>query len=82
MVTEEGPTGLWQRTLGTLKSYFPGGAREDDYERLPSRRDEHKETPSARFALFSVEVRLIRVDSLLRAVCDYTLKSALDSRMP
>ena len=58
VVAEEGPTGLWQRTVGTIKSYFPGSAHED-YERLPSRRDEHKETPSARFALFSAEVRLV-----------------------
>lgn len=68
VVAEEGPTGLWQRTVQTFRSYFPSGATED-YERLPSRREEHKDTPSARFAHYSIDVRLFYVYQTTAYTC-------------
>lgn len=54
-VSEEGPVGLFQRAVYFAKSYFPG-SEENEYERLPVHRDEQKDTPSARFAHYSIEV--------------------------
>ncbi len=55
VAAEEGPTGLWQRAVGTVKSSFPSSG-SGNYERIPSHKEEHRETPSARFAHFSVDV--------------------------
>ena len=54
VVAEEGPSGLLDRGVRTVKSLFP--SRSSDYERLPTHREEHQETPSAIFAHRSVEV--------------------------
>ena len=55
VVAEEGPSGLFQRTVRTIRSYFPG-ADTNDYDRLPTHREESKDTPSARFAHVSIDV--------------------------
>lgn len=54
-VTEEGPSGLWERSVNAVKSLLPG--ESSDYERLPTHREETKDTPSAKFAHYSAEVR-------------------------
>lgn len=55
VVIEEGPSGLWDRLVSTIRRLFKSEASE--YERLPTQREQHKDTPSARFAHCSVEVR-------------------------
>ena len=56
VVAEEGPAGLLQRTVQTVRSYF-SSSDANDYERLPiSQRQESRDTPSARFAHCSVDV--------------------------
>ncbi|EKM53692.1 uncharacterized protein PHACADRAFT_163996 [Phanerochaete carnosa HHB-10118-sp] len=54
VVPDEGPVGVFQRAVYFVKSYFPG-SEENEYERLPVHRDERKDSPSARFAHYSVE---------------------------
>lgn len=54
-IAEEGPAGLLQRAVSFVKSYF-SGSESNDYERLPVYRDEQKNTPSARFAHYPIEV--------------------------
>lgn len=58
VVAEEGPSGLLQRTIRAFRSYLPGGEDSHDYEMLPTHKEEHKDTPSARFAHVSIEVSL------------------------
>lgn len=55
VVAEEGPSGLWDKITTTVKSYI--SSEPHDYEQLPTRREESKDTPSARFAHCSAEVR-------------------------
>ena len=55
-IAEEGPTGVWDRFVHFLKEFWPGGA-EAEYQPVVTRREERKDTPSARFAHFSAEVR-------------------------
>ena len=55
----EGVKGVWDRTGGRLIAAFTN--QRDDYERLPTHREEghvQKESMSARFAHYSVQVRL------------------------
>ncbi|GJE98186.1 calcium-transporting ATPase [Phanerochaete sordida] len=54
VVAEEGAAGLLQRAVAFVRSYLPG-SQPEDYERLPVHRDEPKDTPSARFAHYSIE---------------------------
>lgn len=72
VVAEEGPTGLWQRTWGTVRSYFPGSS---EYERLPSHREDTKETPSARYAHYSIEVHFIPTVIYSRVIIPRSLKT-------
>ncbi|KZT72352.1 calcium-transporting P [Daedalea quercina L-15889] len=53
VVEAEGPSGLWQRTVGFVKGWF---SKDEGYEKLgtPLNAD-HRETPSAVFAHRSVE---------------------------
>ncbi|KAI0343602.1 calcium-transporting ATPase [Trametopsis cervina] len=53
VASEEGPSGLWDRITGAVKSVLP--SRTSDYEQLPTHREENKETPSAKFAHCSAE---------------------------
>ena len=55
VVSEEGTSGLWDKVMGTVRSYV--SPETHDYEALPTRREETKDTPSARFAHCSIEVR-------------------------
>ncbi len=57
VVETEGAKGLWDRTGGRIVSAF---TERDQYERLPTHRDErptHKESASATFAHSSIQVR-------------------------
>lgn len=57
----EGAAGVWQRTVGTIRSWFASARREKDakYEILPThaaKEEEHRDTPSSVFAHYTVEV--------------------------
>ena len=56
VVAEEGPGGLFQRAVRAFRPYLPGGGDSHDYETLPVHKDEHRDTPSARFAHVSIDV--------------------------
>ncbi|CCM01016.1 uncharacterized protein FIBRA_03064 [Fibroporia radiculosa] len=51
----EGATGLWQRTVGAVKSFF--GQKVSSYDRLPTTqpKEDRKDTPSAVFAHHTIE---------------------------
>ncbi|KAI0090797.1 Ca-transporting ATPase [Irpex rosettiformis] len=53
VVSEEGTSGLWNKIMGTVRSLVSSDSH--DYESLPTRREETKATPSARFAHCSPE---------------------------
>ena len=56
VVEEEGPSGLWQRTVGLVKGLL---SKDEGYEKLATPMvSDNRETPSAIFAHRSVEVRL------------------------
>lgn len=55
VVEEEGPSGLWQRTVGLVKGLL---SKDEGYEKLATpMTSEHRETPSAIYAHRSLEVR-------------------------
>ena len=56
VVTEEGAGGLWERVTQLVRAPFGGrGGSSGDYERIPTM-EEKKDTPSARFVFYSIEV--------------------------
>lgn len=57
----EGPSGVWDRTIGRLIARFRS-SRDEGYDRLPMnapRKEQKKETPSAVFAHYTVQVRIM-----------------------
>ncbi|EMD32983.1 hypothetical protein CERSUDRAFT_118411 [Gelatoporia subvermispora B] len=55
VVATEGPSGLWQRTVGRLVAHFRS---RDGYESLPThaqKDEQHQDTPSARYAHYTVQ---------------------------
>ena len=57
VVEEEGPSGLWQRTVGMVKGLL---SKDEGYEKLATPMTSvNRETPSAIFAHRPVEVRLL-----------------------
>ncbi|TFY50768.1 hypothetical protein EVJ58_g10897, partial [Rhodofomes roseus] len=59
VVEMEGPSGLWQRTVGIAKGWF---SKDEDYEKLATPLNaDHRETPSAIFAHRTVEDTLARL---------------------
>jgi len=57
VVENEGPSGLWQRSVDAVKTWLKG--KDDGYDRLPTTQKEtkeQKETPSAVFAHHTPEV--------------------------
>ncbi|KIP09057.1 hypothetical protein PHLGIDRAFT_68280 [Phlebiopsis gigantea 11061_1 CR5-6] len=59
VVAEEGPGGLFQRAVRAFRPYLPGGGDSQGYEALPVHKEEHKDTPSARFAHVSIDDTLV-----------------------
>ncbi|KAK7691917.1 hypothetical protein QCA50_005322 [Cerrena zonata] len=57
VVAEEGPSGLWERVMQTVRGLFSQEDSKGEYERLPSQK-ETKDTPSARFAHCSIDETL------------------------
>ena len=56
-VTDQGPTGLWDRLLSTVKGKSGGSPEENGY--LPVAKSE--QTPSATYSSYDAEVRMFRV---------------------
>ena len=57
-VTEQGPSGIWDRCVGLVKGMKHGGSPEQNgYELAPKAAEP---TPSAKYASYTAEVRLIR----------------------
>ena len=57
-VVEEGPGGLWDRLVQMVKAPFTSGGGAGTYERI-STKEEKRDTPSARFVYYSIEVSLL-----------------------
>lgn len=63
VVEEEGPSGLWQRSLGVVKGLL---SKDERYEKLDTPLTSvHRETPSAIFAHRSVEVCLLTCSTII-----------------
>jgi Ca2+-transporting ATPase len=58
-VAEQGPSGIWDRLVGLVKGIKQGGSPEQNgYELAPKAAEQ---TPSAKYASYTPEVRLLFV---------------------